>query len=43
MPSPTWNVERGLIETPRLPVFPTLLVGLAALNIACVVLALLAA
>jgi hypothetical protein len=43
MPSPTWNVERGLIATPRLPVLAALLVGLAALNIASAVLALLAA
>ena len=33
----------GLIETARLPVFPALLVGLAAWNIAIAVLALIAA
>ena len=42
MPSPTWNIERG-IEMPRLPVTAILLAGLAALNIASVVVALLAA
>jgi hypothetical protein len=42
MPSLTWNIERG-IEMPRLPVTAMLLAGLAALNIASVVLALLAA
>ena len=42
MLSATWNVEHGLIETPRMRVFPALLVGLAVLNIASVVLALLA-
>ena len=43
MLNPTWNVERRLIETPRLPVFSALLTGLAALNIASAILALLAA
>jgi hypothetical protein len=42
MPSPTWNIERG-IEMPCLPVTAILLAGLATLNIASVVLALLAA
>jgi hypothetical protein len=42
MPSLTWNIERG-IEAPRPLVTATLLAGLAALNIASVVLALLAA
>jgi hypothetical protein len=42
VPSLTRNIERG-IETPRLPVTATLLAGLAALNIASVVVALLAA
>ena len=43
MPNPTWIVERGLIETPRLPVLSALLIGVAALNIASAALALLAA
>jgi hypothetical protein len=43
MPSLTRNIERALIETPHLPVSVALLAGLAALNIASVVLALLAA
>ena len=42
MSSQTWNVERGLIETPRLPLSAALLVGLTALNIASAILALLA-
>jgi hypothetical protein len=43
MPSLTRNIERALIETPRLPALPALLIGLAALNIASTSLALLAA
>lgn len=42
MPSLTWNIERG-IEMPRLPVTAILLAGLATLNIASVVVALLGA
>ena len=43
MQNPNGDVERRLIETPPLPTPAVLLAGLAALNIASAVLALLAA